>query len=92
MSDDIQQLLDFGTVSVFYVVWNRSGNLYYMQQVSPDAMEMQWTKKRHRGTCFYTEDEARACARTANKVGRKGVSMIMANIDVVEEFDYRDWP
>ncbi len=92
MSGDTQDLLDFGTVSVFYVVWHKHGHIYYMSDSSNDTNHMKWSRSRQDGIHFYTEGEASRYAQRARESGRPGVSIITADIDVVEEFDHREWP
>lgn len=87
MYDDIQELLDFGTTNVYYVVWNQNGKIYYLLDTTPDYLNVIWTKTREHGLYFTTEGEASRVSKGIRNTSRPGVSIITAEINVLEDFD-----
>ncbi|KKL97024.1 hypothetical protein LCGC14_1838560 [marine sediment metagenome] len=51
MSDDIKDLLEFGKIDVFYVVWQVRGKTYYLSDMSSDLQQINWTENRRKA--FY---------------------------------------
>ena len=74
-----EPLIDMN-MDVYYVVWDRNGERYFLTQFADeDVSRMCWTKHREDGFQFLTSEEAMAVARLA-KPARPGVS-----VDVYEE-------
>ncbi len=84
MSDDTQDLLEFGTIDVFYVVWYKPEATYYLSDMSPDFSEVQWTKKPKNGFYFYTDTEAIKIKRHLGKY-RHGIGIEPGEIDIIDE-------
>ena len=84
MSDDIKDLLDFGSIDVFYVVWQVHGKTYYLSDMTSDLQHINWTKNRRTAFYLYTEKEARKHANLIKKT-RKGVGVATGEIDVIDD-------
>lgn len=84
MSDDIKDLLEFGKIDVFYVVWQVRGKTYYLSDMSSDLQQINWTENRRKAFYLYTEKEARKHANQIQKT-RKGVGVATGEIDVVDD-------
>ena len=90
MSDD-QGLLEFVTVSVFYVVWHKPNASYYVADISPGMKKIAWTANRSNALYFYTEKEATKHMSYLSKM-RSGLEVKIGDIDVIEELDLTELP
>lgn len=86
MADDTQDLLEFGTIDVYYVVWYKSADVYYLSDMSPDFCQVEWTKKPKNGFYFYTDTEAIKIKRHLSK-SRHGIGIEPGEIDIVDEIN-----
>ena len=84
--DDIQELLDFGTIEVFYIVCNKHNRIYYMSDMTPDTRHIRWTRSRHNAIYFYIEKEGMKHLTQIKKL-RKDVALISGEIEVGDDFD-----
>ena len=90
MSDD-QELLEFGSIDVFYVTWERPDTAYYLKDMSPTFDQVEWTKNKRLGFYFYTEKEVRKLTRILGR-NRQGVGFETGEIDILDEVDWADFP
>ncbi len=86
MSDDTQDLLEFGTIDVFYVVWYKPEATYYLSDMSPDFRHIEWTKISRNGFYFYTDTEAVKIKRHLSK-SRHGIGIEPGEIDIIDEIN-----
>ena len=86
MSDDTDDLLDFGTLEVYYIVWYRQDGTYYLADMSPDLTQIEWTKNSRKGFYFYTDTEAKKHKRHIGK-SRHGIGIEPGEIDLVDEIN-----
>ena len=84
--DDLQDLLEFGSIDVFYIVWTANNCAYYLSDMTPDLQQINWTKDRSDAFYFYTEKEASKHARLISKQ-RPGVGVFAGEIDILDEID-----
>jgi hypothetical protein len=84
MYDDIQDLLDFGTTTAYYVVMRQGSHIYYLLDATHDYTTVKWTRTRECAIAFYKEDEAAKQSRNLRISGRQGVSIITAEINVLD--------
>lgn len=83
---DTDDLLDFGTLEVYYIVWYRPEGTYYLADMSSDLTQVEWTKNPRNGFYFYTDTEAKKHKRQLGK-SRHGVDIEAREIDVVDEIN-----
>ena len=88
MSDD---LLEFGGIDVFYVLWERPDASYYLKDTTADLDHVEWTKNKRVACYFYTDQEAEKHARFFNKT-RKGVVVECDERDILDDLDLDDLP
>ena len=91
--DDLQDLLEFGSIDVFYIIWtaNRASGTYYLSDMTPDLQQINWTKDRSDAFYFYTEKEGSKHARLISKQ-RPGVGVFPGEIDILDEIDLELMP
>ena len=82
--DDTGDLLEFGSIDVYYVVWYANDALYFLRDMTPDFDHIIWTKNQRTAFYFYTEKEANKHARLIDKT-RKGVAVTVGEIDILDE-------
>ncbi len=85
-NEDIETLLDFGTIEVFYIVCNKHKHIYYMSDMTPDTRHIRWTRDRDNAIHFYIEKEGLRHLKTIKKL-RKDIALISGEIDVGDDFD-----
>lgn len=88
MSDD---LLEFGGIDVFYIVWERPDASYYLKDMTVDLDQVEWTKNKEVAFYFYTEKEAEKHARFFSKT-RNGVTVECGERDLLDDLDLDDLP
>ena len=81
-----QDLLEFGTIDVYYVVWDRPEGTYYLKDMTPDFDHLEWTRNKRVGFYFYTDKEIKKLVRVISK-SRQGVSFESGEIDILDELD-----
>ena len=86
MSDDTQDLLEFGSIDVFYIVRVANNNPYYLADMTPDFQQINWTRDRSAAFYFYTEKEAKKHALLISKQ-RPGVAVSAGEIEILDEID-----
>ena len=90
MSDD-QELLEFGVIDVFYVVWERPDTTYYLKDMSSAFDHLEWTKNKRTAFYFYTDKEAKKIAHHLSKT-RQGIGFESGEIDILDDLDLDDLP
>lgn len=86
MSDDTQDLLEFGSIDIFYIVWVANNHPYYLSDMTDDFQQINWTRDRSNAFYFYTEKEASKHAELISRQ-RPGVGVITGEIDILDEID-----
>lgn len=84
MSSDTGDLLEFGSIDVYYIVWYENDTMYYLRDMTPSFNYIIWTKNQRTAFFFYTEKEATKHARQIKKT-RKGVSIAIGEVDILDE-------
>lgn len=87
MSDD---LLEFGTIEVFYVIWERPDATYYLKDMTGDFDHVEWTKNKRAALYFFTEKETKKHVQLFSRT-RKGVGFESGDRDILEDIDL-DFP
>lgn len=88
MEDD---LLSFGTIEVYYVVWERPDAAYYLKDMTSDLGHVEWTKNKHTALYFFTEKEAKKHVKYFGK-SRSGVGFESDDRDIINDLDFDDLP
>ena len=88
MEDD---LLEFGTIDVYYIIWERPNATYYLKDMSTDLDHVEWTRNKRVAFYFYTDKEASKHAKFLGKT-RQGVGFEVSERDILEDLDMDDLP
>lgn len=89
MSDDVQDLLEFGFIDVFYIAWTVNNKVYYLLDMTNDVQQINWTIHRSNAFYFYTEIEATKTAKIIQK-HRPGIAIVPGEIDIIEDLELED--
>lgn len=83
---DIDDLLEFGTIDVYYIVLLKGDVEYYLVDMSDDTRHVVWTTRSENALSFYTDGEAQkhlsAIEKTRHHVS---LSLISKTINVIDE-------
>lgn len=90
MSDD-QELLEFGTIDVFYIMWERPDTSYFLKDMSPNLNHIEWTKNKQVAFYLYTAEEGKKIVRYLSKM-RKGISLESGEINILDDIDQDLFP
>jgi hypothetical protein len=88
MDDD---LLEFGTIEVFYIVWERPDAAYYLKDMTNDLGHVEWTKNKTTALYFFTEKEAGKHVKYFSKT-RHGIYFEVGDRDLLDDLDMDDLP
>lgn len=88
MDDD---LLEFGTIEVFYIVWERPDAAYYLKDMTADLGHVEWTKNKNAALYFFTEKEASKHVKYFSK-SRSGIYFEAGERDLLDDLDMDDLP
>lgn len=88
MTDD---LLEFGTIEVYYVLWERPDASYYLKDMTGDLGHVEWTKNKNTALYFFTEKEANKHVKHFGQT-RSGVYLDVDERDLLEDLDMDDLP
>ena len=77
-------VLEFGTIDVFYIAWQVRSQIYFLHDMSPELDRIHWSKKQKGSFYFYTEKEAAKHLRLIKRT-RRGVAVIHGEIDVIDD-------
>lgn len=84
MADD---LLEFGTIDVYYIVWLKNNTKYYLLDMSEDILMIKWTREKAAAFYFFTEKEASKHASVI-KTKRPGVCVVAGEIDALGDLGF----
>jgi len=79
-----EDLLDFGSIDVYYIARQVNNNTYFMLDMTPKFDKILWSTNRRESFYFYTENEAHKHSQAIKRT-RPDVAVVMAELDVIEE-------
>jgi hypothetical protein len=86
MSDDTQDLLEFGSIEVYYIGWHRPNATYYLAEMSANLDRLAWTKVKNNAFYWYTEKEAKKHKRAIGR-NRSGLNIVQGEVDLMEDIE-----
>ena len=84
-----QELLEFGSIDVYYILWERPDAAYYLKDMSPGMEHIEWTKNKRVAFYFYTEKETAKLARILSR-SRMGVGFETGEINILDDIELED--
>lgn len=84
MSEIDADLLEFGTIDVFYIAWQVNDKIYFLHDMTPELDQINWSTIQRNSFYFYTEHEAEKHAKLIKRT-RPTVGVVTGEIDVIED-------